>query len=367
MKSCALKVFIIVASMSGIVKAGPYNEPGINGYVGPGGKATAPSDPNAVINPIFRGWARAVASYAPAPGVSSDWQNPLKALGPATGDIYDIVSLGDLSQTQINQGVPAGQITLIFGDPCVPNDPNHIRNGNGYDFAVFENGFASGFTNQYYGFVAGEVFADLGYVEVSSDGVHFVRFPSVSLTKGRVGAYGTVDITNIYNLGGKHPNGYGLCMGTPFDLSELEVEPMVQSGVVDINNIAYVRIVDIPGSGDFKDEATQYVDPCSWPNWDYYDANHPIYDAWLTYGSGGFDLEAIGVLRPQQYRGDINLDGTVNFVDFAILAGAWQKRFGQTGWIARCDISSPEDLVVDILDFATLAEDWLKVEQWHKN
>ena len=35
----------------------------------------------------------------------------------------------------------------------------------------------------------------------------------------------------------------------------------------------------------------------------------PVYDAWVTYDSGGFDLEAIGVLQPQEYGGDINLDG----------------------------------------------------------
>ena len=351
----ALIVFIIVLGIGGIVKAGPYNEPGISGYIDANGKSVSPGDPNAVINPMFRGWARAVKNYAPAPGVGGDWSNPALALGPATGNILDIVSLGDLSQSQINQGVPVGRITLIFGDPCVPNDPNHIRDANGYDFVVFENGFC---------FSGNQYFCELAYVEVSSNGAAFARFPSVSLTPGLVGLYGSEDITDIYNLAGKHPNGYGICTGTPFDLNELGNEPNVLNCTVDLNNIAYVRIVDIPGSGDFNDDAKKHIDPCSRPDWDYYDVNHPIYDAWLTTGSGGFDLEAIGVLRPQQYRGDINLNGIVNLVDFAILAGAWQKQFGQNGWISRCDISNPKDLVVDISDFAVLADDWLKVEQW---
>ncbi|MCC5841967.1 MAG: PEP-CTERM sorting domain-containing protein [Opitutales bacterium] len=44
-------------------------------------------------------------------------------------------------------------------------------------------------------------------------------------------------------------------------------------------SIHYVRIVDIPGSGDFPDSL-----------------GNPILDAWLTTGSGGFDLRAIGVI-----------------------------------------------------------------------
>jgi PKD repeat protein len=49
---------------------------------------------------------------------------------------------------------------------------------------------------------------------------------------------------------------------------------------VDLNSINYVRIVDIPGSGDFKDSQ-----------------GNPIYDGWVTFGSGGLDLEAVGVIN----------------------------------------------------------------------
>jgi hypothetical protein len=361
----ALKVFIIVLYIAPIALAGPYNEPGVCGYVGSNWNATSPSDPNGRINPIFRGWANEVASYEPTPETSYDWMNYELALGPATGDQFGgIVSLGDLTQAEINLGIPAGRITLVFGNPYEPNDPCHIRDQNGYDFAVFENAFASLDSNSSGGSVAGEVFAELGYVEVSSNGVDFARFPSISLTPGLVGPYGTVDITDIYNLAGKHPNGYGLCTGTPFDLSELKNEPNVQNGSVDLNDIVYVRIIDIPGSGDFNDDAKKLIDPCTWPNWDYYDANHHIYDAWLTIVSGGVDLEAIGVLHPQQYRGDINLDGIVNSEDLSILADAWLRQFGQDGWISRCDISNPKDMTVDFSDYAVLAKDWLKVEQW---
>jgi hypothetical protein len=344
--------------------AGPYNEVGVNGYIGDDWQHAAPDDPDAIINPIFRGWASGVKNYTPAPGVGNDWDDPAMALGPAMGDQLDIVSLGDLNQSQINQGVQPGQITLVFGDPCNPGDPNHIRDVAGYDFVVFENGFTSSFTNPVYGFVSGEVFAELGYVEVSTDGINFVRFPSVSLTSGTVGPLGTIEIDDVFNLAGKHPNGYGKCTGTPFDLREIANAAMVRNGTVDINNIIYVRIVDIPGSGNFADSATAHINPGTWPNWTNYDVNHPVYDAWVTWDSGGLDLEAIGVLRPQEHPADINLDGIVDYYDLSAFISAWLTHFGEDGWIGRCDLAEPKDLYVDLRDFAIFADHWQKMEMW---
>ena len=356
-------IAIILFVLTVVTKAGPYTEPGVNGYIGDDWRHAKPSDADAVLNPIFRGWAVAVASYEPAPGVIVGWDDPTMALGPVTGNHIDIVSLGDLSQSQINQGVPPGRITLVFGDPYDSNDPNHIRDTNGFDFVVFENAFLSINTTGD-GSVSGEMFAELGYVEVSSNGVDFARFPSVSLTAGAVGKYGTVEISNIYNLAGKHPNAGGVCTGTPFDLSEIVDEPNVVSGLVDVNNISYVRIVDIPGSGNFYDNAVKRTDPNSWPYYTNYGANHHIYDAWLTWDSGGVDLEAIGVLHSQEYSGDINLDGIVDYDDLLILTSAWLKRFGQNGWVARCDLAEPKDYIINMLDYAVFANQWLKVEQW---
>jgi len=352
-RTIAWTVFLIIGLFGAIVKGGPYREAGLCSYIGPDHKATTPSDPNGVINPIFRGWATDYVSYDPAPDVGYDWLNPEMALGPSYSNtvysdhIFDIVSLGDLSQADINAGTAPGQITLSF--------TGTISDQNGYDFVVFENGFYYG-PNQY--------FCELGYVEVSSDGVNFARFPSVSLTAGRVGAYGMIDITNVYNLAGKHINEGGEYTGTPFDLSEIANEPNVVNGFVDVNNILYVRIVDIPGSGDFSDKAAKFIDPCTWPDWNYYDTNHPVYDAWLTWDSGGFDLEAIGVLQPQEYGGDINLDGVVDFEDLEIFTQCWLNHFGQNNYLSRCDLAKPKDLTVNFRDFAEFAKGWRKVEQW---
>jgi hypothetical protein len=75
-------------------------------------------------------------------------------------------------------------------------------------------------------------------------------------------------------------------------------------------------------------------------------------------------LEAIGVLHPQEYRGDINLDGIVDYEDLDIFAQNWLSYFGQDNYLSRCDLARPKNLIVDFADFAVLARDWGKVEQW---
>jgi hypothetical protein len=166
------------------------------------------------------------------------------AVGPATASTMDVVSLGD-----------GGMATLTFNTP--------IANGDGYDFAVFENSF-----NDY--------FLELAVVEVSSDGEHFVRFPATSLTQTHTQITERVDPTFINNLAGKYRVGYG----TPFDLDELR-----DSAHVDINNITHVRVIDVVGSID--------------PQYGTYDAfGHLINDPFptITY-SAGFDLDGVAVMN----------------------------------------------------------------------
>lgn len=226
------------------------------------------------IPPPIQHWATGVVSYRPAPGVRRPWSHAPNALGPISGDPTDIVSLGDLDRAQLRQGVPPGEITLEFA--------SGIRNGSGPDFAVFENGFLK----------QNGIFAELAYVEVSSDGIHFTRFPSQFWHPHPVGPGDPLDPTAIYNLAGKHTNNLyrnpeglweGQSWGTPFDLEELKDHPQVLAGTVNLEAIRFVRLVDIPGTGDFTDSL-----------------GHPIYDPWPTAntGSGGFDLAGIAVLHP---------------------------------------------------------------------
>lgn len=184
-------------------------------------------------------WATGYLNYQPGSNVTASFQTPAKALGAATGSTTDVVVLGD-----------SGRITLTFSGA--------IFNGAGADFAVFENSFS-------------DTFLELAWVEVSSDGSHFFRFPGTSLTASPVGSFNNIDPTNIDGLAGKYKAGYG----TPFDLSTL-----AGTAGLDVNNVQYVRIVDIKGDGSVLDSG-----------------GRPIYDPFPTSASGGFDLEAVGVLN----------------------------------------------------------------------
>jgi hypothetical protein len=259
-------VMAAVISVAATAYAGPYsmgtNDPTnpydapIPGFVGPNGDGSAQA-PN-VVNPEFISWATDYVNYLPAPGVASGFDVPSYAFGPVTGNHADTVSLGDLP----GPGTP-GEITMTFDLA--------IRNGVGADFAVFENTFMV---------TEGNFFAELAYVEVSTDGVNFAGFECDSLTSGPVGTFGQIDPTDVYNLAGKHSNIYTQSWGTPFDLEQLTGHALVTAGLVDLNSINYVRLIDVPGSGDFVDSQ-----------------GDPIYDPWETVNSGGFDLEALGVLN----------------------------------------------------------------------
>lgn len=169
------------------------------------------------------------------------------AYGKAGGGL---VSLGD-----------SGYATLTFDMPII--------NGVGPDFAVFEYSFA-------------QEFKELAFVEVSSDGEHFFRFPATSYTdpvthqidQAGTNAYLRENLLN--NLAGKYNGEYG----TPFDLEDLK-------DVEGLNNnaITHVRVVDVVGSVNplfaSKDSEGRNVN-----------------DPWPTpFASSGFDLDAIGVIN----------------------------------------------------------------------
>jgi hypothetical protein len=57
--------------------------------------------------------------------------------------------------------------------------------------------------------------------------------------------------------------------------------------------------------------------------------------------------------------GDFNVDGDVDFVDFALFATAWQKTSADPNWNTVFDISSPKDNIVNNLDLGVFAQNWL--------
>jgi hypothetical protein len=310
------------------VLAGPYsaarNDPAnifdapVPGFVGPDGEGKARlSDsfggfinPRNFVNPIFFGWGTLSTGYVRADGETA-YNDPDLALGPVSGDNFDVVALGDLTAQQIGAGAPVGQITLQM----IGGGAGSIRDLPGADFVVFENGVIAQFGTG--GAGPGGIFGELAYVEVSSNGVDFARFPSVSLTPSAVGGYGSIDATNLFNLAGKHANADGESWGTPFDLAALANHPLVLAGTVDLNLVSYVRLVDIPGNGSFLDASAR-----------------PIYDAWVTIGSGGFDLEAVGAISTP------------------ILFEEWQSHNGLSGDQRGLTADPDRDGVANLLEFA---------------
>lgn len=199
-------------------------------------------------DPIYKAWAtgievtRGYRNIAnPALGYA-ETGTPEMALGFPNGEI---VSLGD-----------KGEAILTFANP--------IYDGDGFDFAVFENGSVG--------------YLELALVEVSSDGIHFFGFPthSETQTNTQIGTFGTPSAAFLKNIAGKYEGTYG----TPFDVSEVQDHPLL-----DKQNITHVKVIDVVGSID--------------PNFGTRDSlGNLINDSYPTpFPASGFDLQAVGIIN----------------------------------------------------------------------
>ena len=217
---------------------------------------------------IFVEWAIGCdveKGYADISNTNLGWATyGLETVGTGKADNI-VVSLGD-----------GGVATLTFNTP--------ISDGAGWDFAVFENSFL-------------DDFLELAFVEVSSNGVDYHRFNSISVTQQdtQVGTFGLVNTTKIHNLAGKYKTMYG----TPFDLNELK-----DISGLDISNIVSVRIIDVVGSID--------------TNYATYDSNgNIINDPWPTpFESGGFDIDAVGVINNRDNTSGIDFEKNISGIIF---------------------------------------------------
>ena len=318
----------------------------------------------------FVAWADGWCNYIIGIEVDAQWQTPEKALGKAEGDSFDIVSLGR-----------GGQIALTFSIP--------IADGPGWDFATFENSVT-------------DTFLELGYVEVSSDGINFFRFDNYSQTAALVGPFGMVDPTDITGYCSKYRQGYG----TPFDLEELKGV----SVLLDISLITHVRIIDIveyAEPADFNgDKSVNFIDfglfavaygsEVGDDNWNENcdisnfadgkidlddlqmfvkkwlndcsncDSNdNPIYDPYPTTGSAGVDLDAIGVIHQKTLQADISGDGIVNLEDYVAFSAAYLSDPISPRWNYKCDLEPFIDDYINMDDILVLTEQWLLTEQWY--
>lgn len=226
-----------------------------NSFCGPFSPAADQIGSNAISanHPSIVGWAVNFENFNEGENLYEEFKTPNKALNAAgnsdgnqLGFTFDVVSLGE-----------GGSITLLFDPP--------IKNGDGFDFAVFENSFSDNFL-------------ELAWVEVSSNGIDFFRFENISLTPTQISSFGFIDPTNVSGLAGKYIQGFG----TPFDLQSLVVAGF-DKNILDINQVTHIKIIDVIGDGSSLDTLTT-----------------PIYDPYPTYSSSGFDLDAIGVINQSQ-------------------------------------------------------------------
>ncbi len=188
-------------------------------------------------------------------------------------------SVGDSSMA-LGMAGSSGVVSLGDGGSAIVTFANPISDGAGWDFAVFENGFS-------------DTYLELAYVEVSSDGINYFRFPCTSYTQDtiQVDGFGSIDATKIDNLAGK----YRALHGTPFDLQQLSS----QVGL-NVNAITHIKIIDVVGC--IQNAYTRY---------DQY--GNKINDPWNTpFASGGFDLDAVGVIH-QVLTGVKDFSAQVNF------------------------------------------------------
>lgn len=172
-------------------------------------------------------------------------------------------SVGDSSY--VLSKADGGIVSLGDGGFAIVTFTTPITNATGFDFAVFENAF-------------NDSFLELAFVEVSSDGVNYFRFPPTCNlpTTPQYTNDAAMDAIKIDNLAGKYRSQYG----TPFDLQELTGIPQLN-----INAVTHIKIIDVIGSIN-----SQYST---------YDKNNNIInDPWPTpFNSSGFDLDAVGVIN----------------------------------------------------------------------
>jgi hypothetical protein len=199
------------------------------------GCSSSPDEPEAVAGEQASTYVSEIVSFEPGEeaGFGAD-KLPQVVLGPPKGKG---VTSGSLDVLSLGKG---GSIELGFGGV--------IHDGDGADFVVFENAFWPGGDPT-------AVFAELGQVSVSSDGVEWLAFPCDAGGDGNGNFPGCAGFTPTleYDAGAGLPLDPAVTGGDGFDLAELG-----------LSSVRFVRLTDISLAG---------VAP-----------------------SAGFDLDAVGVV-----------------------------------------------------------------------
>ncbi len=265
-----------------------------------------PGDAVHYEDPRIVAWGNEYEHYFVGPNVGSPpFENPPDGRSGTRGDYGCCTLLGD-----------HGRVDMIFDDAPVTD-------GEGTDFAVYENGFLVNGTD-------GEVFIELARIQVSSDGEHWAEFDTASRIPEPIGGYGYAKSNLLGHLAGSHPGPYG----TAYDLEHLRNTPEVRTGLVDLSRITRIRVIDVVGDGNDLDSF-----------------GRPIYDAWPTFGTGGFDFSGLAVLNqvvvpPSRSRpvADFDGGGTTDRAVFRPESGGWHVEGQDTVYLGlEGDVPVPAD------------------------
>ncbi len=167
------------------------------------------------------------------------------------GESYMAIGKPDSTTTTAISLGEGGSALITFDRPII--------NGEGKDFVVFENAFSPSFL-------------ELAFVEISSDGINFFRFPNhstayysdSSMSEGRTAEH-------YNNLAGKYELGWGV----GFDITDI-----ADNDLLDKNNIRFVRLIDVVNGVSTDSQGNIIYDGVSWPSY-----------------SQGFDLTGVGVIN----------------------------------------------------------------------
>ena len=236
---------------------------------------------------------------------------------PTIGKDSSIIGKADGSVISLGDG---GYAILTFAQP--------VKNDEGADFAVFENGFEDAANT-------GNYFLELAYVEVSSDGERFIRFPSVSKTQvdSQLQAFGYVEAESIHNLAGKYAINYGV----PFDLEDLK-----DSSGIDLTNITHIKIQDVVG--------------CLLDDYANFDSRgNKINDPWPTpFNSSGFDLDAVGVIH---FNSSVDISDKKQMDELVIFPGCLKRE-------STLNIQLPEELSLIKVSFISITGVLLSTKEY---
>lgn len=192
-------------------------------------------------------------------------------------------------------------------------------------------------------------------------GAAFPRFHDIYAEAGVHGSYGYIDDEGSYGTYGTSTYSYTLERALQSDANIVQI--------VTWNDYGEGTIVEpTEEDGYLYLEITQglrkeYIDP----NFSYVaaDLRLPVRLYTLRKENQGNPTVMAQLDTVEDYLFANNLSGAENLLDqiectkLAVLALAWLSSPGNDNWNPSCDISQPPDNIINFLDFAVFAENWL--------